>query len=69
MKEISEGLGHFIQLFARWQELAGAVIGGLLGVIGTLIVAREARNRERRNASRTLQHDLLSVTDAVSCLT
>jgi pilus assembly protein TadC len=69
VKEISEGLGHFIQLFARWQELAGAVIGGLLGVIGTLIVAREVRNRERRNASRMLQHDLPSVTDTVSCLT
>src|SRR5487761_1429010 len=63
------GLHRVVQALDRWQELSGAIIGGGLGVIGALIVAREALNRERRNASRMLQHDLLGITDAVSCLT
>lgn len=57
------------QFLHHWQELSGAIIGGFMGVAGALIVAREALNRERRNASRMLQHDLLGITDAVSCLT
>src|SRR5487761_349399 len=63
------GLHRVVQALDRWQELPGAIIGGGLGVIGALIGAREALNRERRNASRMLQHDLLGITDAVSCLT
>lgn len=53
----------------HWQDLSGAIIGGLMGVAGALIVARNALDRERRNASRMLQHDLLGLTDAVSRLT
>src|SRR5690348_13932541 len=52
-----------------WQELSGAILGGLLGVIGAMVVARSAANRERRNASRMLQRDLLTVTTAISALT
>ncbi len=53
----------------RWQDLSGAVIGSMLGAGGALIVAHGVLSRERRNASRMLQHDLLGVTDAVSRLT
>jgi hypothetical protein len=53
----------------NWQDLSGAIIGGLLGVIGALIVARSALSRERRNASRMLQRDLINVTGMVNSLT
>jgi len=59
----------WLQRLHYWQDLAGAVIGGTLGVIGALIVARSAINRERRNASRMLQRDLLNVTGMVFGLT
>jgi hypothetical protein len=61
--------GHLMNTLHDWQDLAGAIIGGLLGVIGALIVADSARNRERRNASRMLQRDLLNVTGMVHGLT
>jgi hypothetical protein len=62
-------LSCFIHTLHEWQELAGAIIGGLLGVVGALIVARSVINRERRNASRMLQRDLLNVTAMVRSLT
>jgi len=40
-----------------WQDLVGAIIGGLLGVFGALIVAHSVTSRERRSASRMLQRD------------
>lgn len=58
-----------LALIQKWQELLGAVIGGLLGVTGAMIVARDAFSRERRNAVRVLQHDLVAVVAVVSGLT
>ena len=59
----------FTAWLRNWQELIGACAGGLLGVIGALIVAASATNRERRNASRMLQRDLLNVTGMIYGLT
>jgi hypothetical protein len=47
----------------------GAIIGGLLGISGALIVAREVTSREWRSASRMLQRDLFSVKAMVDTLT
>lgn len=59
----------FLHILDHWQTLVGAITGGLLGVTGAFIVARSASNRERRNASRMLQRDLLNVTGMVYGLT
>lgn len=58
-----------VEFLHRWQDLSGAIVGGLLGVIGALIVARGVLNRERRSASRMLQSDLLNVTGMIYGLT
>jgi hypothetical protein len=58
-----------IQFLEHWQELMGAILGGLLGVFGALIVAGSVATRERRSASRMLQRDLLGVVRMVSNLT
>jgi hypothetical protein len=58
-----------INFLERWQDLMGAVLGGLLGVFGALIVAGSVSTRERRSASRMLQRDLLGVVGMVSNLT
>jgi hypothetical protein len=54
-----------VKLLDHWQELLGAIIGGLLGVVGALLVAHDASNREHRNASRMLQRDLLNVSSGM----
>jgi hypothetical protein len=59
----------FLAELHRWQDLAGAIIGGLLGVIGALIVARSLISRERRAAARMLMQDLLGITGMVYGLT
>ncbi|CAD6562653.1 hypothetical protein ACFQ3P_38565 [Paraburkholderia sabiae] len=40
-----------VAFLEKWQDLTGAIIGGLLGVIGALIVARSATRRERKIAA------------------
>jgi len=59
----------FLHTLKEWQDPVGALIGGSLGLFAALIVARSALNRERRNASRMLQRDLLNVTGMVYGLT
>jgi hypothetical protein len=58
-----------VQVLREWQDLAGAIIGGMLGVFGALIVAGSVATRERRSASRMVQRDLVSVTAMVDNLT
>jgi hypothetical protein len=58
-----------IRVLREWQDLIGAIIGGMLGVFGALIVARGLTGRERRSASRMLQKDLFGVEAMVSALT
>lgn len=58
-----------IHTLHEWQDFAGAIIGGLLGVLGALIVAGSLINRERRSAARMLMQDLLGVTGMVYGLT
>jgi len=53
----------------HWQDMLGAIIGGLLGVIGALIVSHGLLRRELRTASRMLQRDLLNVVGMVYALT
>jgi hypothetical protein len=65
----SESMCSIVKFLREWQDLAGAIIGGMLGVLGALIVARSVETRERRSASRMLQRDLLGVTGMVENLT
>ncbi|WP_158760123.1 hypothetical protein [Paraburkholderia acidiphila] len=44
-----------------WQDLAGAIIGGLMGVIGALIVAGRGTRRERRIAASTVFPEIYSL--------
>ncbi|MFM0283967.1 hypothetical protein P0D75_38770 [Paraburkholderia sediminicola] len=44
----------------RWQDLSGAIIGGMMGVVGALIVASRATRRERRIAASALLPELMS---------
>lgn len=48
----------------KWQELSGALVGGVIGLLAALIVARDARKREERAAAMTLIVDLVSVSAA-----
>jgi hypothetical protein len=43
-----------IETLEHWQELAGGVIGGLMGFVGAWVVASGASARERRSAARQL---------------
>ncbi|CAE6886728.1 hypothetical protein R75471_02126 [Paraburkholderia domus] len=51
----------FIATLHDWQDLAGAIIGGLMGVTGALIVAARATRRERRIAASTVLPDVMSL--------
>ncbi|QGZ61659.1 hypothetical protein [Paraburkholderia acidisoli] len=51
----------FIATLHDWQDLAGAVIGGLMGVTGALIVAARATRRERRIAASTVLPEVMSL--------
>jgi hypothetical protein len=48
----------FIATLHDWQDLAGAIIGALMGVVGALIVASRATQRERRIAAAALLPEL-----------
>lgn len=45
----------------KWQDLCGAFLGGLMGVVGALLVARNSIRRERRLAAQALVVDLIRV--------
>jgi hypothetical protein len=66
---VSAYFSWFIEKLHDWQDFAGAIIGGGLGVIGALIVAQGVSDRELRTASRMLQRDLLNVRGMVYSLT
>lgn len=55
-----------LQTLHHWQDLIGASIAGFLGVVGALVVAQSALNRERRNASRMLNRDLYGAVQMVN---
>ncbi|MDR5741547.1 hypothetical protein QCE73_00090 [Caballeronia sp. LZ029] len=42
----------------KWQDLSGAVIGGLMGVVGALVVAGNSVRREQRIGARLILVDL-----------
>ena len=44
----------------RWQDLAGAFLGGLIGLLAALIVAWDVSRREQRRAAKLLIGDLLA---------
>lgn len=43
-----------VKFMSAWQEMAGAIIGGLFSLWVALLVARDARNREDRTAATLL---------------
>jgi hypothetical protein len=45
----------------EWKEVVGAIIGGLLGVVGAMVVARDARQREDRAAAIAVMAPLLDL--------
>ena len=51
-----------------WQDLVGAMVGGLIGIIGALIVAEGAKKYEQRAAAMLVVIDLISVNVAVNKL-
>jgi hypothetical protein len=66
----SFGVADFLE---KWQDLSGAIIGGLMGVTGAMLVAQTATRRERRIAARMILTDLMALRvcndelDPVSC--
>ncbi len=38
----------------KWQTLIGAFIGGIVGLLAALLVARDARRREEKTAAMLL---------------
>lgn len=57
----SDGVFSFLN---KWQTLAGAIIGGGIGVLGALIVAYNIRRREERSAGWLILYELMSVLAA-----
>jgi hypothetical protein len=51
-------LHRYISNLMQWQDLAGGIIGGLMGVVGAWIVAGSFSLRERRSAARLLTVDV-----------
>ncbi|MBN3846093.1 hypothetical protein G3N58_04490 [Paraburkholderia sp. Ac-20342] len=51
----------FISTLHDWQDLAGAIIGALMGVVGALIVATRGTRRERRSAASTVFPEIYSL--------
>lgn len=52
----------------KWQTLIGAFIGGIVGLLAALLVARDARKREQRAAAMLLVGDLAEVRTASEVL-
>ena len=59
---------EMISFFQKWQTLIGAFIGGILGLLAALIVARDARRREERAAAMLLITDLHNIKIASEIL-
>lgn len=53
-----------IKFLYEWQTLAGAFIGGVIGLLAALLVARDARRREERAAAMILVADMVKVNAA-----
>jgi len=60
--------GELISFLRNWQTFIGAFIGGILGLLAALIVARDARRREERAAAMLLVTDLHSIRVAAETL-
>lgn len=50
-----------VSFLRDWKEVVGAVIGGVLGVLGAMVVARDARNREDRAAALAVMAPLVDL--------
>jgi len=48
---------NLISSFREWQTLIGACIGGVIGLLAAMIVAWDARRREKRAAAMLLIAD------------
>ena len=60
---------ELISFLEKWQTLIGAFIGGIVGLLAALFVARDARRREERAAVMLLIGDLAEVRNASEVLT
>lgn len=49
-----------------WQGLIGAMVGGLIGIVGALIVAEGTKKYEQRAAAMLVVIDLISVNVAIN---
>lgn len=45
-------IDQVIKFLEHWQDLSGAIIGGLMGFIGAWVVAKNSANSERRSERR-----------------
>ena len=61
-------MDDLISFLSKWQELIGALLGGLLGLMAALIVARDARRREQRVAAMVLTVDFIEISQASKSL-
>ncbi len=59
---------ELICFLEKWQTLMGAFIGGIVGLLAALLVARDARRREERAAAMLLVGDLAEVRNASEVL-
>ena len=57
-----------IKFLYDWQTLVGAFIGGVIGLLAALLVARDARHREERAAAMVLVADMVKVNAAYAQL-
>lgn len=61
---IPDGVDDFIATLHDWQDLTGAIIGALMGVVGALIVAARATRRERRIAASSVMPEVMMLQAA-----
>jgi hypothetical protein len=50
-----------VSFLKEWKEIVGAIIGGVLGVVGATVVARDVRGREDRAAALVVLGTLLNI--------
>lgn len=54
-----------VKMLFDWQDLVGALIGGLVGIVGAFIVANSSKKYEQRAAGMLILIDLISLQASI----